>query len=48
MFDLARTVASDAIVAFVSQSKRATHRDSQLDEMRANQGLEQDGKGKPK
>jgi hypothetical protein len=46
MLHSARTVALDAIVAFVSQSKRATLRDSQRDEMGVNQGLEQDDEGK--
>ena len=34
----------DAMVAFVSQSKRATLRDSQLDEMGVKHGLKQNDK----
>ena len=45
VFDWAGTVSLDAMVAFVSQSKRAILRDSQWDEMGVNQWLEQDDKG---
>jgi hypothetical protein len=34
------------MVAFISQSKRAIFRDSQLDEMDVNQGFEQDDEEK--